>query len=161
MFIKNRMLTSVSGTTDKRFINITKKAVEYYLSLIVSPRIARNIIIDVEYVKQMEDAVGYCEVSGYNTRNKPREFTIQIKKNESKRFMLMVLAHEVVHAKQFAMDELDENLTVWKGKKVPAGVDYWDTPWEIEAHGREAGMYTRFCEKYELKFPRHAIERDN
>ena len=25
-------------------------------------------------------------------------------------------------------------------------VNYWDLPWEIEAHGRERGLYVRFTE---------------
>jgi hypothetical protein len=29
-------------------------------------------------------------------------------------------------------------------------VDYWDTPWEIEAHGREKGLFTRFKQQYSL-----------
>ena len=26
-------------------------------------------------------------------------------------------------------------------------LDYWDYPWEIEAHGREPGLYYRFIKK--------------
>jgi len=25
-------------------------------------------------------------------------------------------------------------------------IDYWDYPWEIEAFGRQLGLFVRFCE---------------
>ena len=30
------------------------------------------------------------------------------------------------------------------------GIDYWDEPWEIEAHGRETGLFVRWAEKHKL-----------
>jgi hypothetical protein len=34
------------------------------------------------------------------------------------------------------------------GKTVnPEKVSYWDLPWEIEAHGRELGLFVRWAEK--------------
>jgi hypothetical protein len=33
------------------------------------------------------------------------------------------------------------------GKTInPKKVSYWDLPWEIEAHGREVGLFVRWCE---------------
>lgn len=75
--------------------------------------------------------------------------------------MMMTLAHEMVHVKQFAMGELEENMNVWKGKRFSGKTDYWDTPWEIEAHGREYGLWSRFAEKYKIRYKRTAYERDN
>ena len=37
------------------------------------------------------------------------------------------------------------------GKKVNyEKTDYWDQPWEIDAHGRESGLLTKFAIKEEL-----------
>lgn len=162
MFVKNRMLVSVSGLRSKRFENIVLKATEYYLSMLVPRHISHHIQIDIEFESRLDEkADGYCEVTGHNRRQKPREFLIQIHKNKSQRYMLMTLAHEMVHVKQYAMGELAENMNAWKGRRVHSKTDYWDTPWEIEAHGREAGLYTRFCEKYNLRFKKTIYERDN
>ena len=62
---------------------------------------------------------------------------------------LIALAHEMIHVKQYARGELKDYLRVnkskWKGEIIdPQEVDYWDQPWEIEAHGREKELYYKF-----------------
>lgn len=156
------MLISISGLADKRFQTTVEKACAYYAGLLLPKHIARSITLDVEFTGHLDKhADGYCEVIGHNQRKKPREFEIQIQKNKSKRYMMMTIAHEMVHLKQYAMGELDENLAVWKGKRVPANTDYWDQPWEIEAHGREYGLWSRFAKKYKVRYQRTKYERDN
>jgi hypothetical protein len=155
------MLVSVSGISDKKFETTVKKACEYYADLLLSKRISRNITIDLDFAGRLDkQADGYCEVTGHNLRKKPRDFEIQIQKNKSKRYMMITLAHEMVHLKQYAMGELDENLAVWKGKRVPASTDYWDQPWEIEAHGREYGLWSRFAKQFKVRYKRTKYERD-
>ena len=62
------------------------------------------------------------------------------------------LAHEMVHVKQWAKDEMYEYMNIaglvrFKGEKVHMAItDYWDYPWEIEAYGRQLGLFIRFCE---------------
>ena len=66
--------------------------------------------------------------------------------------MLRSFAHEMVHVKQFAKSELkdlskQQSLCKFYGKLYNTDdVNYWDYPWEIEAHGREEGLYVRFVE---------------
>ena len=66
------------------------------------------------------------------------------------RKLLETIAHEMVHVKQYARGELYQGIRVnkyrWQGKWV-GNMDYWDEPWEIEAHGREAGLFIRWAEK--------------
>jgi hypothetical protein len=57
------------------------------------------------------------------------------------RDMLTTLAHELVHVKQYVKKEMPEDIT--EG-------DYWDRDFEIEAHGRETGLFIRWCEKEQL-----------
>lgn len=56
---------------------------------------------------------------------------------------LSTLAHEMVHVKQFARGELDENLTYWKGRNH-GNTDYWDQPWEREARRLQHKMVQKF-----------------
>ena len=63
--------------------------------------------------------------------------------------MLTVLAHEMVHVKQYAKGEMKDYIRMksvkFQGKIYnDEEMDYWDHPWEIEAHGREKGLYYRF-----------------
>jgi hypothetical protein len=63
---------------------------------------------------------------------------------------LQTLAHETVHLKQFVLGELRmlSKCNKWKGKVWKSDGtdldDYYDSPWEIEAFGKEQGLYVRF-----------------
>ena len=38
-------------------------------------------------------------------------------------------------------------LVRFKGEKIHLELtDYWDYPWEIEAYGKQLGLFVRFCE---------------
>jgi hypothetical protein len=73
--------------------------------------------------------------------------------------MIKVLAHEMVHVKQYAKNELGKDLalarggkglrivTRWQGKYWTPNTkedEYWDAPWEIEAYGREVGLHHKW-----------------
>jgi len=56
-----------------------------------------------------------------------------------------------VHVKQYARRELHPVHDTWCGKTYnPKKVSYWDLPWEIEAHGREVGLFVRWAEENNL-----------
>jgi len=75
------------------------------------------------------------------------------------RTMIKVLGHEMVHVKQHAKNELATGHAVaargglkiyskWMGQIwKPKGKEdaYFDAPWEIEAYGREVGLYHKWC----------------
>ena len=63
----------------------------------------------------------------------------------------MALAHELVHVKQYSLNEMHDMSrtpnTKWKKVTVnEIKTHYFDLPWEIEARGREEGMYVRYLE---------------
>ena len=104
-----------------------------------------NLDITVNLCKPT-GAMGYC----CEADNK-RTFELEIDKSQSLRELLETVAHEMVHVKQYARRELDPNKEVWMGKTYnPKDVNYWDLPWEIEAHGREVGLFVRYCEENNL-----------
>jgi len=57
---------------------------------------------------------------------------------------LSILAHEMVHVKQFAKGELDSALTQWKSNKYCENIAYWDQPWEKEARKLQHKMVEEF-----------------
>ena len=64
---------------------------------------------------------------------------------------IFTLAHEMVHVKQWAKGEMYEYtvpdmVRFHKTKFNMADINYWDYPWEIEAFGRQLGLFVRFCE---------------
>lgn len=46
---------------------------------------------------------------------------------------LQILAHEMVHIKQYLRNEICDNLDRWKTKRFKEEMDYLDQPWEKEA----------------------------
>lgn len=71
---------------------------------------------------------------------------------------LISLSHELVHVKQFYFREFlvdfENNRAVWKGKVYKVdfsserfnNYEYWDCPWEIEAHGLEKGLIQQWMD---------------
>ena len=105
----------------------------------------RTLEITVNLCKP-KGALGYC----LELDNK-REFELEVDKTQSMRKLLETVAHEMVHVKQYARREMNPHSDDWLGKTYnPKKVSYWDLPWEIEAHGREVGLFIRWAEKYNL-----------
>lgn len=118
------------------------------------PRLAKNLGIEINlvpYLRRKSDAYGICipaDVERYH-----REFDIELDAHLSKKSLLEALCHEMVHVKQYSRGELKERIVrssvrhYWQGKLVNHDeIDYWERPWEIEAHGRERGLYLYLSE---------------
>lgn len=142
------MQIAVKGTTNKRLKKLLATAAQYYCRKLLSSRIARNIHVDIVLTKDLEEQ-GYCEITDYNTLGKARVFLIELDKQVNLKTLLTTLAHECVHMKQYAMGELNEGMSVWRGRKINSdSVPYWDHPWEIEAYGKERGLFIRFLDEH-------------
>ena len=97
-------------------------------------------------LKNPNGAMGYCLELDDN-----RTFEIEADKKLRLRKLLETIAHEMVHVKQYARRELHPVHNTWCGKTYnPEKVSYWDLPWEIEAHGREVGLFVRWAEQEKL-----------
>jgi hypothetical protein len=79
---------------------------------------------------------------GYVCHLEDNDFEIDVKRSLRMRDMLVTLAHELVHVKQYVEGSLTQTSDV--------DIDYWDRPSEIEAHGRETGLFIRWCEQENL-----------
>jgi len=119
------------------------------------PRLKDKIFISIEFVtglSKRELIYGDCIWEDEDYR--PREFTIRVDAGMDMRKTLVTIAHEMVHVKQYARDEMKQlfsvNKTRFKGEYVDSDTNYWDRPWEIEAHGRETGLFIQWAEKYQL-----------
>jgi hypothetical protein len=137
---------SIVGCPDKkRFRPFVKRAAIFYASELLSPKMLENICVQIKFSKNL-DAMGYASVEEYNNSGKPREFQIEIHAGISAYDMLKTLAHEMVHVKQYVYGETNESQTRWKGNRVDSDtIDYWVQPWEVEAHGMEPGLFTKFA----------------
>jgi hypothetical protein len=130
-------ITVTGGTkTQKKYV----QGIAEFCVKNLMPRM-RTLDITIKLCKP-SGALGYC----LETENN-RTFELEIDRTQSLRKLLETVAHEMVHVKQFARRELHPSKDEWYGKTYnPKKVSYWDLPWEIEAHGREVGLFIRFCE---------------
>lgn len=146
------MYLKTIGKPSKVQIKICKDAVKFYGKHLLGENLYHKVEITLEFDKMLtgKNEYAYCEREDNNHRAK--EFTITVDPSLGKRNMLLALAHEMVHVKQYAKGELKDyarsNKTKWKTEVIdPDKVDYWDFPWEIEAHGREKGLYVRYMQQ--------------
>lgn len=131
---------------EKNFKPYVKKAALFFAKeLITNGRIRNNCNIVIKFNSKIKD-YGFAIVEDYNSKKEPRSFSIEVHPGIGARRILETIAHEMVHVKQFIEGETDDTLSTWRGKKVNSEkVDYWVQPWEIDAHGREVGLLTKFA----------------
>lgn len=91
----------------------------------------------------------YCGLAKPLDGIRPKKFSILLNKDLSLERKLLHLAHELVHVKQFAREELycsNVNSSKWRWQGKWYDVDdeddeqYWMAPWEVEAHGKALGL---------------------
>ena len=145
------MFLRILGCPDKRFKSYVREAAEFFgQTLITNKRLYDNINLTIKFNKKL-DFYGYSSVEGFNDNWKPREFMIQIRDGLGVEDVFETLAHEMVHVKQFAKGETNASLSRWHGAVIdPDAIEYYYQPWEIEAYGREEGLYMKFMVKHEL-----------
>ena len=128
----------------------TKSMIAFCVSKLMPRKKDLEINLHIKDLKGL--ALGYAwpgDICSY-----PKEFNIEIDSKQKLRDLLVTLAHEMVHVKQFSRGELYESTKVskhrWQGKWLKKDLEYWDRPWEIEAHGREIGLFVRWCENHDI-----------
>jgi len=129
-------------------------------SLGISNRISNNLNLTIHMGHHENE--GEARVAKGANRYRPRDFKItldhhRMEKDDYNRSLedtewghrvLRTLAHELVHVKQYIRGELtwrDRGL-LWKGVNLNPDnlLEYYDLPYEIEAHGREYGLLVGF-----------------
>jgi hypothetical protein len=152
------MQITVTGMGSKRKQkDLLIEAAKFFAERLMDPRTVRNLVLDIEVSKNL-DVEGEC-IDEDGVRN-PRWFTIGLKGQSDIGEMIKTLGHEMVHVKQHAKNELQGGVMVptrgglkmtskWMGQiwKPKGNEDhYFDAPWEIEAYGREVGLYAKWVQ---------------
>lgn len=142
------MRVRVRGKSTKMSSREFVQATKWMSSLLLSTKMTKNLFIKINLKKQ-GGLKGSTEP--LDCLIKPREFEICIDPSMSKENLLCTLAHELVHVKQFAKNELGAAVQGcrqrWNGNYIDTEkLNYWDQPWEIEAYGREYGLFVRYCD---------------
>lgn len=147
------MQIKIIGRPDHVPVKLVKKAAKFYGDyLLGTSRVYDHVHLSIEFENfgVESDEYGCCDYidDGYT----PKFFHITLEKRLTKKELLLALAHEMVHTKQYAKGEMRDmrrpaHIVKWLGNKINTeSVDYWELPYEIEAYGREKGLYYKFIE---------------
>ena len=135
-----------------------KDSVRFFADQLMSSRLTKNMVIEVIHKPNLSVM---AEVGAKDDGRYPKHFKIDIRAANGDDPIVQTLAHEMVHVKQYAKNQLSTRLQrvakgkghhyeyvmkwynkVWEpGKKED---EYWDSPWELEAYGKEPGLYHKW-----------------
>jgi hypothetical protein len=133
---------------------LLRDAAKYYTNILMKhdPGRLSTITVELNLVPNLASDLHNDALCGWlDDRFRPNQFFIDMDADLSYKGSLIGLAHELTHVKQMALGERQESwdgLSMrWFGQPINlADMHYYDLPWEIEAHGREYGLYDRFVE---------------
>lgn len=119
-------------------------AAAFFARYLMGDRLVKNLDIQITMSKMKGNVQGYAHPCEFDMS--PRSFEIEINRGMSKENILQCLAHEMVHVKQYARNELKDELIMakWQGKtyKITNSFeDYLNYPWEVEAYGRDRALH--------------------
>jgi len=141
----------IEGTHKKVHHKVLRSSLQWFARDLM-PQLTTGITLELKIVKNLVNEEQHdAAVTWLGQRIKPRRFAMEVDADLGLERTLLMLAHEMVHVKQFATGELvdySSGKTVkWQGKRMSVRDDdgYWTLPWEIEAYGRQPGLYARFC----------------
>lgn len=137
----NEAKISITGG-DARKRNFVKKAARWMLGYTLGNRLATNISLSINLSEDLKNTSIYGSVIWEDANHRPREFDMDLCNYLKDRMLYRVLAHEIVHIRQYATGDLKDLAThadycKWKNKMVKAEGrgrgSYFDLPWEVEA----------------------------
>lgn len=144
------MQIKILGQVSDKFQRIIEEVTTFTLSQLLSQRILNNINIKIilhrSHFNKDKD-LGVCD---FKLTYPIRDFTLHIYAGVPQPKILLTLFHELVHIRQYAVGDLAPTYrhvshVRWEGVWLDTEThNYYDLPWEIEAHGRERGLYIRW-----------------
>jgi len=146
------------GTADQR--KATNSIARWVAHKLMSKRMADSLEVSISLYKDLflkEGSYGDVEVLDEEAR-RPKKFKIRVDSCMTLRNMLTTVAHEMVHVKQYATEEMRGlsrrtsfiPMTKYKGELYYDHMSYWEQPWELEAHGWERGLFEMWAEANDI-----------
>lgn len=120
------------------------KAAEYYAKALGISDVPGELDISF-FSKSEEGRTASGEIDYFGDGEGTIYLAIELEPEED---VFEILAHEMVHFKQYVTGELKPligNAVIWHGQVTymytdPREWGYWNSPWELEAFGRQQGL---------------------
>jgi len=143
--------------------SILLHATQFYAKKILGTRLANliNVKVDVRKTTLDNNTLGVCHMKVTGSKRQ-RQFKIVLNAKRDLHSQLQTLAHEMVHVRQKAKNQLqyrwnrkDSRITIrWMDNDPvrPEDIPYNQRPWEIEARSLERGFYKDYINHvYQIK----------
>lgn len=160
------MKISVTGGC-KTQRNYVESLARFAADTLMSKRLQKNLDVEIQLVANlMKKEQVYGDSCWEDNNWRPREFTVRADSKLRLRRLLETIAHEMVHVKQFAKGEMVDMARAdkirWCGKMFEENDEnYYDYPWEVEAHGRELGLFIRWAQANKLSKQKWTNNQDH
>jgi RNase P/RNase MRP subunit POP5 len=144
------MKVYITGKAENISNREIRDAVYFYLKRLLGDSMSRKITLDIVIEKDLLKTYEmYAAISPLEADPRPKHYELEIDAKLPKKQFLVSLAHEMIHLKQFAKDQMRDletkKMTRWLGEYyVEENIDYWARPWEKEAHDNEIGLYEQY-----------------
>lgn len=129
-----------------------REAAKFFADKLLSPSLKKHITVYITYDPKMP-----CPADIHDDDDDLlRTFHITINPSLGKRRELLSIAHETVHIKQAATGQWKQKYgkSFWNGEMFndeDTAEDYWQSPIEIDAYGREVGLYELYMISVRMK----------
>lgn len=124
--------------------------IDFMTSFLLSPVQKRHLYITQSF--HQDDAVPNLDayINVIDDAKRPKEFFIWTKPSRPYADQAKAIAHELVHMKQYHCREVCPktgailSAELRSLQNVASNDPYWESPAEVEAYGREVGLYNRW-----------------
>ena len=131
----------------KKDLALVKDLVQFILEKFFTKKRRSQLKIQISFKKNLlKKRHQLANCIWQDTHIRPKEFQIQVDINQKIGLILNSIAHEMTHVKQWTKGEFYQQMRrpeiyMFKKSRIDTSkTDYWDYPWEIEAHGRGIGL---------------------
>jgi len=156
----------VRGASRKKN-KLVKDAARWMMGFHIGCRLANNISLEINIIKDLKDTNIYGSVLWSDSNSRPREYDMDLCYYINDRTLFRILAHEIVHIKQYATGDLKDlasqaNYCKWKNDLVQSegrgSGSYFDLPWEKEARKYQEVIFNEWRKTHGLHFRKKSGE---
>lgn len=139
------MIIKILGKTKAMESVEIKYATAFFAHYLMGLRLAKGLTIHV-VMREDKTKKTYGQAIPIDMfERRPKIFVVAIEPRIGRNKFLQILAHEMVHVKQYAKGEMSVGFSnvKYNGKSyklTESTEDYYNYPWEIEAFGRDRSL---------------------
>jgi len=159
-YANNKAKIKITGG-NKHKRKLLRNAARWMLGYTLGNRLANNIKLKIRITEKLKDSNFYGSVIWEDDNHRPREYDMELCNYLKDSMLYRVLAHEIVHIRQYATGDLKDlashaDYCKWKDTMVQSegrgSGSYFDLPWEIEARKQQGIILGDWKRAYGYRF---------